>query len=124
MVEVNPLVVTAKGDIWARCEVASAMRCIDIQKSRHCVMPLRKTPSKSKLPKHGLSTSVSTETLLPGKRSRSGDGHDGHHQILWRRAANFLDVGGGAAEGQVTSAQDFDRDKKVKAILVNILAVS
>jgi succinyl-CoA synthetase beta subunit len=58
---------------------------------------------------------------LPGQRRRPGDGHDGHHQALRRQPANFLDVGGGATEEQVTRpSRSSCSDPAVKGIFVNI----
>jgi len=46
---------------------------------------------------------------------------DGHHQAGGRRAANFLDVGGGASQERVEAAfKILLADENVRAVLINI----
>ena len=58
---------------------------------------------------------------MSGQWGRPGDGDHGHHQACRGEPANFLDVGGGADEQQVTTAfQIITKDPAVKGIFVNI----
>jgi succinyl-CoA synthetase beta subunit len=124
MVEVNPLVVTTKGDVLA---LDAKFNFDDNALYRH--------------PEIAALRDIAEEDLREVEASKHGlnyIGLDGNIACLVNGAglamatmdiikfyggepANFLDVGGGATEEQVTEAfKILIADKKVKAILVNI----
>jgi succinyl-CoA synthetase beta subunit len=124
MVEVNPLVVTKKGDVLA---LDAKFNFDDNAIYRH--------------PEVGVLRDIAEEDPREVEASKHGlnyIGLDGNIACLVNGAglamatmdiikfyggepANFLDVGGGATEEQVTEAfKILIADKKVKAILVNI----
>ena len=124
MVEVNPLVVTKKGDVLA---LDAKFNFDDSAIYRH--------------PEVAALRDIAEEDLREVEASKHGlnyIGLDGNIACLVNGAglamatmdiikfyggepANFLDVGGGATEEQVTEAfKILIADKKVKAILVNI----
>jgi succinyl-CoA synthetase beta subunit len=124
MVEVNPLVLTTKGDVLA---LDAKFNFDDNALYRH--------------PEIAAMRDVAEEDLREVEASKHGlsyIGLDGNIACLVNGAglamatmdiikfyggepANFLDVGGGATEEQVTEAfKILIADKKVKAILVNI----
>jgi succinyl-CoA synthetase beta subunit len=124
MVEVNPLVVTAKGDVLAldakfnfddsalyRHPEVAAMRDIaeedprEVEASKHGLNYIGLDGNIACLV-NGAGLAMATMDII---KFYGGD------------PANFLDVGGGATEEQVTEAfKILIADKKVKAILVNI----
>jgi succinyl-CoA synthetase beta subunit len=124
MVEVNPLVVTAKGDVLAldakfnfddnalyRHPEIAAMRDIAEEDPREV------EASKHGLNYIGLDGNIACLVNGAGLAMATMD----IIKFYGGEPANFLDVGGGATEEQVTEAfKILIADKKVKAILVNI----
>jgi succinyl-CoA synthetase beta subunit len=124
MVEVNPLVVTTKGDVLAldakfnfddnalyRHPEVAAMRDIAEEDPREV------EASKHGLNYIGLDGNIACLVNGAGLAMATMD----IIKFYGGEPANFLDVGGGATEGQVTEAfKILIADKKVKAILVNI----
>jgi succinyl-CoA synthetase beta subunit len=124
MVEVNPLVVTTKGDVLAldakfnfddnalyRHPEIAAMRDIaeedprEVEASKHGLSYIRLDGNIACLV-NGAGLAMATMDII---------------KFYGGEPANFLDVGGGATEEQVTEAfKILISDKKVKAILVNI----
>jgi succinyl-CoA synthetase beta subunit len=124
MVEVNPLVVTTKGDVLAldakfnfddnalyRHPEVAAMRDIAEEDPREV------EASKHGLNYIGLDGNIACLVNGAGLAMATMD----IIKFYGGEPANFLDVGGGATEEQVTEAfKILIADKKVKAILVNI----
>ena len=124
MVEVNPLVVTKKGDVLAldakfnfddnalyRHPEIGAMRDIAEEDPREV------EASKHGLNYIGLDGNIACLVNGAGLAMATMD----IVKFYGGEPANFLDVGGGATEEQVTEAfKILIADKKVKAILVNI----
>ena len=124
MVEVNPLVVTKKGDVLAldakfnfddnalyRHPEIAAMRDIAEEDPREV------EASKHGLNYIGLDGNIACLVNGAGLAMATMD----IIKFYGGSPANFLDVGGGATEQQVTEAfKILIRDKNVKAILVNI----
>jgi succinyl-CoA synthetase beta subunit len=124
MVEVNPLVVTAKGDVLAldakfnfddnalyRHPEIAAMRDVAEEDPREV------EASKHGLNYIGLDGNIACLVNGAGLAMATMD----IIKFYGGEPANFLDVGGGAKEEQVTEAfKILIADKKVKAILVNI----
>ena len=124
MVEVNPLVVTAKGDVLAldakfnfddnalyRHPEIAAMRDVAEEDPREV------EASKHGLNYIGLDGNIACLVNGAGLAMATMD----IIKFYGGEPANFLDVGGGATEEQVTEAfKILIADKKVKAILVNI----
>jgi succinyl-CoA synthetase beta subunit len=124
MVEVNPLVVTTKGDVLAldakfnfddnalyRHPEIAALRDIaeedprEVEASRHGLNYIGLDGNIACLV-NGAGLAMATMDII---------------KFYGGEPANFLDVGGGATEEQVTEAfKILIADKKVKAILVNI----
>jgi succinyl-CoA synthetase beta subunit len=124
MVEVNPLVVTTKGEVLAldakfnfddnalyRHPEVAAMRDIAEEDPREV------EASKHGLNYIGLNGNIACLVNGAGLAMATMD----IIKFYGGEPANFLDVGGGATEEQVTEAfKILIADKKVKAILVNI----
>jgi succinyl-CoA synthetase beta subunit len=124
MVEVNPLVVTTKGEVLAldakfnfddnalyRHPEVAAMRDVAEEDPREV------EASKSGLNYIGLDGNIACLVNGAGLAMATMD----IIKYYGGSPANFLDVGGGATEEQVTEAfKILISDKKVKAILVNI----
>jgi succinyl-CoA synthetase beta subunit len=124
MVEVNPLVLTTKGDVLAldakfnfddnalyRHPEIAAMRDIAEEDPREV------EASKHGLNYIGLDGNIACLVNGAGLAMATMD----IIKFYGGEPANFLDVGGGATEEQVTEAfKILIADKKVKAILVNI----
>jgi succinyl-CoA synthetase beta subunit len=124
MVEVNPLVVTTKGEVLAldakfnfddnalyRHPEIAAMRDIAEEDPREV------EASKHGLNYIGLDGNIACLVNGAGLAMATMD----IIKFYGGEPANFLDVGGGATEEQVTEAfKILISDKKVKAILVNI----
>jgi succinyl-CoA synthetase beta subunit len=124
MVEVNPLVVTTKGDVLAldakfnfddnalyRHPEIAAMRDVGEEDPREV------EASKHGLNYIGLDGNIACLVNGAGLAMATMD----IIKFYGGEPANFLDVGGGATEEQVTEAfKILIADKKVKAILVNI----
>jgi succinyl-CoA synthetase beta subunit len=124
MVEVNPLVVTAKGEVLAldakfnfddnalfRHPEVAAMRDIAEEDPREV------EASKHGLNYIGLDGNIACLVNGAGLAMATMD----IIKFYGGNPANFLDVGGGATEEQVTEAfKILIMDKKVQAILVNI----
>jgi succinyl-CoA synthetase beta subunit len=119
MVEVNPLVVTAKGDVLAldakfnfddnalyrQPEVAAMRDVAEVEASKHGLNYIGLDGNIACLV-NGAGLAMATMDII---------------KFYGGEPANFLDVGGGATEEQVTEAfKILIADKKVKAILVNI----
>jgi succinyl-CoA synthetase beta subunit len=124
MVEVNPLVVTTKGDVLA---LDAKFNFDDNALYRHPeIAALRdiaeEDPREVEASKHGLNYiglngSIACLVNGAGLAMATMD----IIKFYGGEPANFLDVGGGATEEQVTEAfKILIADKKVKAILVNI----
>ena len=124
MVEVNPLVVTAKGDVLA---LDAKFNFDDNALYRHPeIAALRdvaeEDPREVEASKHGLNY-IGLDGNIACLVNGAGLAMATMDIIKFYggEPANFLDVGGGATEEQVTEAfKILVADKKVKAILVNI----
>ena len=124
MVEVNPLVVTQSGDVLA---LDAKFNFDDNALYRHPdVAALRdvaeEDPREVEASKHGLSY-IGLDGNIACLVNGAGLAMATMDIIKFYggEPANFLDVGGGATEEQVTEAfKILIADKKVKAILVNI----
>jgi len=123
-VEVNPLVVTAKGDVLA---LDAKFNFDDNALYRHPeIAALRdvaeEDPREVEASKHGLNY-IGLDGDIACLVNGAGLAMATMDIIKFYggEPANFLDVGGGATEEQVTEAfKILIADKKVKAILVNI----
>jgi succinyl-CoA synthetase beta subunit len=124
MVEVNPLVVTTKGDVLA---LDAKFNFDDNALYRHPeIAALRdiaqEDPREVEASKHGLNY-IALDGNIACLVNGAGLAMATMDIIKFYggEPANFLDVGGGATEEQVTEAfKILIADKKVKAILVNI----
>ena len=124
MVEVNPLVVTASGDVLA---LDAKFNFDDNALYRHPeIAALRDTaeedPREVEASRHGLNY-IGLDGNIACLVNGAGLAMATMDIIKFYggEPANFLDVGGGATEEQVTEAfKILITDKKVKAILVNI----
>ena len=124
MVEVNPLVVTSKGDVLA---LDAKFNFDDNALYRHPeIAALRdiaeEDPREVEASKHGLNY-IGLDGNIACLVNGAGLAMATMDIIKFYggEPANFLDVGGGATEEQVTEAfKILIADKKVKAILVNI----
>jgi succinyl-CoA synthetase beta subunit len=124
MVEVNPLVVTTSGEVLA---LDAKFNFDDNALYRHPeVAALRdvseEDPREVEASKHGLSY-IGLDGNIACLVNGAGLAMATMDIIKFYggEPANFLDVGGGATEEQVTEAfKILIADKKVKAILVNI----
>ena len=124
MVEVNPLVVTTSGDVLA---LDAKFSFDDNALYRHPeIAALRDTaeedPREVEASKHGLNY-IGLDGNIACMVNGAGLAMATMDIIKFYggEPANFLDVGGGATEEQVTEAfKILIADKKVKAILVNI----
>ena len=124
MVEVNPLVVTRKGDVLA---LDAKFNFDDNALYRHPeIAALRdiaeEDPREVEASKHGLNY-IGLDGNIACLVNGAGLAMATMDIIKFYggEPANFLDVGGGATEEQVTEAFNIlIADKKVKAILVNI----
>jgi succinyl-CoA synthetase beta subunit len=124
MVEVNPLVVTRKGDVLA---LDAKFNFDDNALYRHPeIAALRdiaeEDPREVEASKHGLNY-IGLDGNIACLVNGAGLAMATMDIIKYYggEPANFLDVGGGATEEQVTEAfKILIADKKVKAILVNI----
>ena len=124
MVEVNPLVVTTKGDVLAldakfNFDDNALYRHPDIAALRDVAEedPREVEASKHGLNYIGLDGNIACLVNGAGLAMATMD----IIKFYGGEPANFLDVGGGASEEQVTEAFEIlIADKKVKAILVNI----
>jgi succinyl-CoA synthetase beta subunit len=124
MVEVNPLVVTTKGDVLA---LDAKFNFDDNALYRHPeIAALRdiaeEDPREVEASKHGLNY-IGLDGNIACLVNGAGLAMATMDIIKFYggEPANFLDVGGGATEEQVTEAfKILIVDKKVKAILVNI----
>src|SRR5437867_1622445 len=124
MVEVNPLVITTKGDVLA---LDAKFNFDDNALYRHPeIVAMRdiaeEDPREVKASKHGLSY-IGLDGNIACLVNGAGLAMATMDIIKFYggEPANFLDVGGGATEEQVTEAfKILIADKKVKAILVNI----
>jgi succinyl-CoA synthetase beta subunit len=124
MVEVNPLVVTRKGDVLAldakfNFDDNAIYRHPDVAALRDIAEedPREVEASKHGLNYIGLDGNIACLVNGAGLAMATMD----IIKFYGGEPANFLDVGGGATEEQVTEAFNIlIADKKVKAILVNI----
>jgi succinyl-CoA synthetase beta subunit len=124
MIEVNPLVVTTKGDVLAldakfNFDDNALYRHPDIAALRDVAEEDRREVEASKhgLNYIGLDGNIACLVNGAGLAMATMD----IIKFYGGEPANFLDVGGGATEEQVTEAfKILIADKKVKAILVNI----
>jgi len=124
MVEVNPLVVTTKGEVLAldakfNFDDNALYRHPDIAAMRDIA---EEDPREVEASKHGLSY-IGLDGNIACLVNGAGLAMATMDIIKFYggEPANFLDVGGGATEEQVTEAfKILIADKKVKAILVNI----
>jgi succinyl-CoA synthetase beta subunit len=124
MVEVNPLVVTRKGDVLAldakfNFDDNAIYRHPDVAALRDIAEedPREVEGSKHGLNYIGLDGNIACLVNGAGLAMATMD----IIKFYGGEPANFLDVGGGATEEQVTEAfKILIADKKVKAILVNI----
>ena len=124
MVEVNPLVITTKGDVLAldakfNFDDNALYRHPEIEALRDVAEedPREVEASKHGLNYIGLDGNIACLVNGAGLAMATMD----IIKFYGGEPANFLDVGGGATEEQVTEAfKILIADKKVKAILVNI----
>ena len=92
LAEINPLVVTPKGDVLAldakmTFDDNALFRHPDIEKLRD---ETEENPAELRAAKPGLSLhQPDRQHRLPGQRRRPGDEHDGHHQVPRRRAGQL-----------------------------------
>ena len=127
--EINPLVVTESGDVVALDAQDHPRRQRRVPPPRVATSSrtrTRKTPSSSRRRPRGSTTCRSTATsaawsTAPAWRwPRWTSSSTSVRATAWR-PANFLDVGGGADQEQVTKAfKMILKSPKVKAIFVNI----
>ncbi len=121
MVEVNPLVVTSKGEVVAldvkfNFDDNALYRHPEIAAMRDIA---EEDPREVEASRHGLSY-IGLDGNIACLVNGAGLAMD-IIKFYGGEPANFLDVGGGATEEQVTEAfKILISDKKVKAILVNI----
>ena len=124
LAEINPLVVTPKGDVLA---LDAKMTFDDNALFRHPeIVKLRdeteENPSELRAAKSGLSF-ISLDGNIACLVNGAGLAMSTMDIIKYHggEPANFLDVGGGANKEQVTEAfRILLADKRVKAVLVNI----
>jgi succinyl-CoA synthetase beta subunit len=124
MVEVNPLIVTTKGEVLAldakfNFDDNALYRHPEIARLRDLA---EEDPREVEASKHGLSY-IGLDGNIACLVNGAGLAMATMDIIKFYggEPANFLDVGGGATEEQVTEAfKILIADKKVKAILVNI----
>jgi succinyl-CoA synthetase beta subunit len=124
LVEINPLVVTPEGEVYAldakfNFDDNALYRHKDILEMRDIQEedPREVEASKFGLNYIGLEGNIACLVNGAGLAMATMD----IIQYAGGKPANFLDVGGGASEGQVTEAfKILVTDKNVKAILVNI----
>src|SRR5881394_196381 len=124
MVEVNPLVVTKQGDVLA---LDAKFNFDDNALFRHPEVaamrdPAEEDPREVEASKHGLNY-IGLDGNIACLVNGAGLAMSTMDIIKFYggNPANFLDVGGGATEEQVTEAfKILITDKKVQAILVNI----
>ena len=120
MVEVNPLVITTKGDVLA---LDAKFNFDDNALYRHPeIAALRDVAEEDEASKHGLNY-IGLDGNIACLVNGAGLAMATMDIIKFYggEPANFLDVGGGATEEQVTEAfKILIADKKVRAILVNI----
>ena len=124
MVEVNPLILTTKGDVLAldakfNFDDSALYRHPEIAAMRDVAEedPREVEASKHGLNYIGLDGNIACLVNGAGLAMATMD----IIKFYGGEPANFLDVGGGATEEQVTEAfKILIADKKVKAILVNI----
>ncbi len=124
MVEVNPLVITTKGDVLAldakfNFDDNALYRHPEIEALRDVA---EEDPREVEASKHGLNY-IGLDGNIACLVNGAGLAMATMDIIKFYGGdpANFLDVGGGATEEQVTEAfKILIADKKVKAILVNI----
>ncbi len=124
MVEVNPLVITTKGDVLAldakfNFDDNALYRHPEIEALRDVAEedPREVEASKHGLNYIGLDGNIACLVNGAGLAMATMD----IIKFYGGEPANFLDVGGGATEEQVTEAfKILITDKKIKAILVNI----
>ena len=122
LLEVNPLVVTKNGDVVAldAQDQLRRQRRVPPPRVERAARHGRRRPGRARgeagRPQLRLAR---RRHRLPRQRRRPRDGDDGHHQARTAAApANFLDVGGGATQEQVTKAfQMILRSPKVKGDL-------
>jgi succinyl-CoA synthetase beta subunit len=124
LVEINPLVLTPEGEVYAldakfNFDDNALYRHKDILEMRDIQEedPREVEASKFGLNYIGLEGNIACLVNGAGLAMATMD----IIQYAGGKPANFLDVGGGASEGQVTEAfKILVTDKNVKAILVNI----
>ncbi|MFH2203314.1 MAG: ADP-forming succinate--CoA ligase subunit beta [Elusimicrobiota bacterium] len=123
LVEVNPLVITAKGELVALdgkvvTDDNALFRQKDLAKRKDTeATALEREAKKTGLSYIGLDGNIGCMVNGAGLAMGTMD----TIALAGGQPANFLDVGGGATAEQVTKAfQIILKDKKVKAILVNI----
>lgn len=123
LVEVNPLIITKKGDLVALdakvvTDDNALFRHKDLQKKPdHESTPIEKEAKKVGISYIGLDGSIGCMVNGAGLAMATLDTVN----LAGGQPANFLDVGGGATAEQVTKAfQIILKDPKVKAVLVNI----
>jgi succinyl-CoA synthetase beta subunit len=123
LVEVNPLIITKKGDLIA---LDAKVVTDDNALFRQTALQARKDPEATGLEREakkvginyiGLDGTIGCMVNGAGLAMATMDSVD----LAGGRPANFLDVGGGATAEQVEAAmQIILKDKKVKAVLINI----
>ncbi|MEE8424761.1 MAG: ADP-forming succinate--CoA ligase subunit beta, partial [Elusimicrobiota bacterium] len=123
LVEVNPLIITSKGELVA---LDGKMSTDDNSLFRHAEMAKRRDPGITALEREakkvgisyiGLDGNIGCMVYGAGLAMGTMD----TVSLAGGSPANFLDVGGGANTEQVTRAfQIILKDKKVEGVLVNI----
>ncbi|MBI3297744.1 MAG: ADP-forming succinate--CoA ligase subunit beta [Elusimicrobia bacterium] len=123
LVEVNPLIVTAKGELVALdAKVTTDDNALFRQKELADMTDIEATPAEKEAKKVGISFVGLDGTIgcMVNGAGLAMATMDSVH-LAGGSPANFLDVGGGANAEQVTRAfQIIMKDKKVKAVLINI----
>ena len=123
LVEVNPLILTPKGELLALdAKITTDDNALFRQKELAAKPDLEATPAEKEAKKTGI-TFIGLDGTIGCMVNGAGLAMatmDSVH-LAGGSPANFLDVGGGANAEQVTKAfQIIMKDKKVKAVLINI----
>ena len=123
LIEINPLVITKGVRSWRSMGRWHSMTTRFFRHPDVAEMRDETEEDPAELAQRGGAQlhQAGWDDRMSGQWGRPGDGDHGHHQACRGEPANFLDVGGGADEQQVTTAfQIITKDPAVKGIFVNI----
>jgi succinyl-CoA synthetase beta subunit len=125
MLEINPLIVMKDGHLRAldaKVSFDSAMPCSGTRTSGAARRDRGRRQGDRGLGVGPRLHRARWHDRLHGQRRGPRHGDHGHHQALWREPGQFLDVGGGASEGEGDRrpSRSSRRIPNVKGILVNI----